>query len=221
MMKIMISRLALFACVVSTPFISANASDWTNYLSPLELNCNHDDIYISHKRDMETLPNYLLKSVSNVKTHTDPQVDDFGFTEYTLKNATYRGYEVNKVKFSVNDFDSSVIEIFFKSPNAYNVVSNFKFGNANRIEKVGTKNLWLITKNGKKYSIPFKQKLKDSDLSKLFELYDIKQIYYTDIDNGIFQSNQTTDEGELGVFGYLEFNRKTNSLSCIYGSEYN
>ena len=84
-MKFINSRLALFACVLSISFGNAKATDWTDYLSPLEVNCNNDDIYISHKRDIEELPNYLLQSVSNVKTHTNKIVDDFGVTEYTFK----------------------------------------------------------------------------------------------------------------------------------------
>ena len=37
----------------------------------------------------------------------------------------------------------------------------------------------------------------------------------------MFQTYQKTDDGELGIFGYLEFNHKTNSLSCEHGGEYN
>ena len=221
-MKFINSRLALFACVLSISFGNAKATDWTDYLSPLEVNCNNDDIYISHKRDIEELPNYLLQSVSNVKTHTNKIVDDFGVTEYTLNNATYHGYEIKKIKFSTDNFHSKVVEIFFKNPNAYKILSNFKFGNANRLEKIGTKNLWVITKNGEKPKITVsKKKLEDSDFDSLFKIFDIKQIYYTDIDNGMFQTYQKTDDGELGIFGYLEFNHKTNSLSCEHGGEYN
>ena len=70
-------------------------------------------------------------------------------------------------------------------------MSNFKFGNANRLEKIGTKNLWVITKNGEKPKITVsKKKLEDSDFDSLFKIFDIQQIYYTDIDNGMFQTYQ-------------------------------
>lgn len=201
---------------------SAQASiDWSNYLKPLEHNCNHDDIYISPLRGKKSVDKYLLKSVSKTKVYIEPLTKDFGSIEYTLKNATYRGYEINKIKFEDANYHVTVVEIFFKNPNAYKILSNFTFGNENRIEKVGTKNFWIVKRDGNLYSIPYKQKPKDSDWSKFVNLYNPKQMYSTDIDSGTYDSYQIDNDGELAIFNELKFNRKTNSLLCSNGAEYN
>ena len=115
----------------------------------------------------------------------------------------------------------SFVEIFFKNPNAYKILSNFTFGNENRIEKVGTKNFWIVKQDGNLYSVPYKQKPKDSDWSKFINLYNPKQMYSTDIYSGTYDSYQIDNDGELAIFNELKFNRKTNSLLCSNGAEYN
>lgn len=191
--------------MLASIFKVAYSADWTNFLQPLQSNCNTGDIYESLTTN--SLPKNLKKSISKKIGRLEGEYN-LGNIDFYLNNATFYGYRIKKISVN-NDWDQGFIAIVFSDDGYTKLKSKFIFGDRSRMEKVGTKNFWIIDKNDNIRNFEFNKMPKTADSwSRFSEIYNPVNIYMTDYTGGFIEDHL---DGR-GSIQYLEV--KNNSLIC-------
>jgi len=98
---------------------TAQVTDWTFYLAPMQQGCNHPNM-------SDNVPLVLKKSVDSVKRKGNPELEGDEVTYYiNLKNAVAFGYPITRVEY-LQGYEWSHLKVVFADNRFTNLRSSFK-----------------------------------------------------------------------------------------------